>query len=328
MSGNGHPWRTLLLGSAAIGLAMACAHWPLSIWACTLAIFGVPHALVELRWVGRRYGRWRALVAPVVTLLALIGVSRLLAFELGWQAPTLATVEVALGMALGICILSRDARRCVTRNGCATLAVVVLGLGIACAPVDTLLVLAVLHNVTPVGLIADRLRDADLAHHDRMRWSVAALVGFALVPAWLATGNAADWLGLADVTTTAGDLTAAARLDLGLADGLGAFVPSWLPSTRALDLLRAAAFLQCMHYVAVLVILPRLGAGPKAAPRRRNLPFVVLVAGLGVLFLVAFGSDFRESKATYGILAALHVWAEFPALLLALTPRSLLPAAP
>ncbi len=320
--------RAMLLGSAAIGLAIACAHWPLSIWAGTLAVFGVPHALVELRWVGRRYGRWRALVIPVVALLALIGTSRLLAFQLGWRGATLAAIELALGMALVASVLPRNTRRCVLRSVVATLALAALGIGVANAPLDTLLVLAVLHNVTPVGLIADRLRDPDLAQHDRTRWTAAALVGFVLVPSWLATGVAANWLGLADMTTTAGDMTAAAHLDLGLADGLAAFVPGWLPPSHALDLLRAAAFLQCLHYVAVLVILPRLGAAPDAVPARRDAPFLVLVAGLGVVFLAAFGLDFRESKATYGILAAVHVWAEFPALLLALTPVSLRPRMP
>ena len=104
--------------------------------------------------------------------------------------------------------------------------------------------------------------------------------------------------------------------------------PGWLPRANALDLLRAAAFLQCLHYVAVLVVLPRLGAAPNATRTRRDTPFLVLVASLGALFFAAFGLDFRESKATYGILAAVHVWAEFPALLLALTPRAQLPVTP
>ncbi|MCA8963515.1 MAG: hypothetical protein H6838_09690 [Planctomycetes bacterium] len=320
--------RALLLGGAAIGLAIACALWPLSVWAATLAVFGVPHALVELRWVGRRYGRWRALLIPVVALLALIGTSRLLAFQLDWRGATLAAIELALGMLLVASVLPRDTRRCVLRSAVATLALTALGYGVANAPLDTLLVLAVLHNVTPVGLIADRLRDPDLVQEGRTRWTAAALLGFVLVPAWLATGVAANWLGLESMTTTPGDLTAAAQLDLGLADGLAAFVPGWLPRANALDLLRAAAFLQCLHYVAVLVVLPRLGAAPNATRTRRDTPFLVLVAGLGALFFAAFGLDFRESKATYGILAAVHVWAEFPALLLALTPRAQLPVTP
>lgn len=324
MSNWGGRIQATLLGGAGIGIAIACAHWPLSLWAGTLATFGVPHALVELRWVGRRYGRWRSLVLPVVALLALIGLSRLLAFQLGWQAAALATVEIALGMALVASVLRSSGAALVI----AALMIASLGYGIARAPVDTLLVLAVLHNVAPVGLIADRLRDPDLARRGSVSWIAAALAGFVILPAWLATGVAANWLTLAEVTTTATDLAAASQLDLDLIDGLAAFVPSWFPRARALDLLRAAAFLQCMHYVAVLLVLPRLGPDQASAPLRRDAPFLVLVAFLGALFFVAFGFDFRESKATYGILAAVHVWAELPALLLAVTPRSLLTATP
>jgi hypothetical protein len=268
-------------------------------------------------------------------LLSLVAIVRLVGFGAGWHTETLTSIELVLGMLLVVCVLPRDPRRGVATSLVAVALVAALGWGVAKAPIDTLLVLALVHNLTPVGFLADRLGDEDWRTRGRAPWLVAGGVCFVAVPVFLAAGGA-SLLGALGPFSTDADANAGATLGLTLHDGVGAFVPRFFPSDRALDLFRAAAFLQCMHYVAVLLVMPRLGSVPAPGPRssaeaqpppHRDLAFTTLVASLGAVFLVAFALDFRQSKAAYGILAAVHAWIEFPALLLALTPRVALRAA-
>lgn len=319
--------RAALLCVVAIAVAIGCARWPLATYGCTLVLFGVPHALVELQWVSRRYGERQRIVAPIVTVLAAIAGARLAALWSGWPTASAATIELGLGMLLVGCVWSRRRVGGGARSGAAVAVLVLLGSGVALAPVDALLVLAIAHNLAPAGLLADRLRDADVAPTARARFAAAGLLAFVALPLWLATGGATALLELAATATTPGDLAAAGGLGLVLFDGLGAFTPSFVAPAHALDLLRAAAFLQIAHYAAVLLVLPRIG--PRAAAERRAAPppvrraFAALVVVLALVFAVAFVVDFREARATYGVLAAVHVWLEFPALLLALTPRAI-----
>ncbi|MEQ1631767.1 MAG: hypothetical protein ABL997_05310 [Planctomycetota bacterium] len=323
-------WPRLLLVVAALAAATACAFWPLAVYGVTLALFGVPHALVELQWVGRRYGSWRTLAPFVVGGLALVALARIASLSFGWEATTAATFELGLGMVLVALVLPRDLRRCGLRCGMALAVLLVLGIGVAASPIDALLVLAIAHNLTPAGFVADRLRDGDSRPGERVRYAAAGLLAFVALPVWLATGSAASLLGLESAHSTADDLVVGGTLGLGLFDGLLAFTPSFVPPSRSLDLLRAVAFLQVVHYVAVLLVMPRLGARPASERRAPSSPprlaFPALVLFLGLVFATAFVVDFREAKATYGVLAAVHVWLEFPALLLALTPRALVPA--
>lgn len=324
-------WPRPLLVVAALAAATACAFWPLAVYSVTLALFGVPHALVELQWVGRRYGSWRTIAPFLVTGLALIALARLVALSAGWETTTTtAALELVLGMVLVVFVLPRDLRRCGLRCGMALAVLLVLGIGVAVSPIDALLVLAIAHNLTPAGFLADRLSDRDSTRRECMGFAAAGLIAFVVLPLWLATGSAASMLGLEGAHSTAGDLAAGNALGLGLFDGLGAFTPSFVPPSRSLDLLRAVAFLQVVHYVAVLLVMPRLGACPASERRAPSPPprlaFPALVLFLGLVFATAFVVDFREAKATYGVLAAVHVWLEFPALLLALTPRALVPA--
>jgi hypothetical protein len=311
----------------ALALAVVCAHWPLASYAVTLAILGLPHALVELRWVGRRYGAWQHLVLPVVALLGVVAGSRVAALQFGYSLETTATIELSIGAMLIVAVVPRDWRRCSLRTTTALVALGVLGVGIATAPIDALLVLAIVHNLTPAGFLADRLRDSDTTRAARGAFATLATTCFIILPAWLASGIATEWLGLSTTGASPGDGAIGATLGIELADGIGAFRPSWFTADRALDLLRACAFLQVVHYVSVLYVMPKLAPSPQLAARSatttasgRAILALLLVSTL--CFAIAFLHDFREARAAYGVFAAVHVWIEFPALLLALTPRA------
>ncbi|MGE0143603.1 MAG: hypothetical protein AB7I19_07455 [Planctomycetota bacterium] len=314
----------------ALALAVACAHWPLAIYGVTLAIFGLPHALVELQWVGRRYGAWQHLMLPVTALLGVVAGSRAASLQLGYSFATTATIELALGALLIVAVLPAEWRRCALRTTIALVALGTIGVGIAAAPIDALLVLAIAHNLTPAGFLADRLRDSDTTRAARRAFATLATTCFLILPAWLASGIAAEWLGLSKTIASVGDGAVGTTLGIEVADGISAFRPSFVAPDRALDLLRACAFLQVVHYVSVLYVMPKLAPLPQiadsirtATPNGRTMLALLVITTL--LFAIAFLHDFREARAAYGVFAAVHVWIEFPALLLALTPRALVP---
>jgi hypothetical protein len=47
---------------------------------------------------------------------------------------------------------------------------------------------------------------------------------------------------------------------------------------------------------------------------------VVALAGAAIGSLLLFAWSFRDARAAYGVLAAVHAWVEVPILLLALAP--------
>jgi hypothetical protein len=80
-----------------------------------------------------------------------------------------------------------------------------------------------------------------------------------------------------------------------------------------------------MHYVAVIVLLPRLlqarGEGrPSGAlwrwPDWRS--FAVIVAVVSVIALALYAISYRDARSAYAVAAAIHAWIELPVLLMAL----------
>jgi hypothetical protein len=186
-------------------------------------------------------------------------------------------------------------------------------LGATFAPFLTLLLLSVTHNLTPLGFLAERLRGAV-----RRNALVLGGLGFLALPLLIATGLPFGWLaGLGLVAPEASVFRAAG----GLAANLGAYVPGFaLGSDLALHAFSASVFAQCMHYVAVLAVLPRLA--PSRAPGLLRWPaprrFALgLAAAAGALLLV-FALDYSVARQVYALAALLHAWAELPVLLLAL----------
>lgn len=318
--------------AAALGLLVVCAtsawYAPVATWAVTLALFGLPHAVVELGWLNVRYrGRLRdrthrlvfAYTASGAALTAIVGLRVLAASGVGGGLP-LATLElVAAALLVAAWLPLLDAARSRRAAVLGVLACTALALGIVARPIDTLVVCALLHNLTPIGLLAERIATTRDALLKRRR----TLIGAAAAAAVLATATVLA-AGLAPGSPVA---EPSGRL---LATGLSGYVPSFIPAERALDLFRAAAFLQCAHYACVLWILPRIGArdaDDRAPPTRFRLPhrtaFVIVVA-LSLTAATGFSLDFDRSKATYGLIAAVHAWVEWPILLLALGGGALL----
>ncbi|MCK5945371.1 MAG: hypothetical protein KAI24_25500 [Planctomycetes bacterium] len=298
---------TLCAAAALVAaVALAAAHAPLWVYATSLALFGLPHVLVELRYVDERFAGRLPRRALLWLGAGLLGVAALRALAFAGVTGPLAQAELALGVglvAVAAPLLTARANPAPTLLAFAVAAALVTG--IVYAPLGTLVLLALLHNLTPVGFLAERLHGAA-----RRRALLAATAVFVAVPAALV---AAPYF----------PAVISGPLETGeLPQHVGAFVPSPLIGTALGErLFAAAAYLQVMHYAVVLGVLPRLGGGDQRAhavlPWPRPMTYAIAVALLGAVAAGSFAADFAGARSGYAIFAAVHAWIEIPTLLLA-----------
>ena len=285
---------------ALLAIALACVALPLATYTTTLAVLGLPHVLVELRYIQCRFGARVArstAAAMGVLLLAVVGlrVARNLGAWTGdgrWELGLIGLLVLAVLPALGW-----------RWRGAGLVLAGTAGVFALFSPSHALLFLAVTHNLTPLGFLAEVLSGA--------RRRRALLIGVTLfigVPLLIATG--APFRLLALWGWTAPDLS---LLPTGpLASHFAAYLPStWRGEPWAGHAFTGVVFAQCMHYAAVLHVLPRLQRGVRSMP----MGAFVALATCGLLLL--FVGDFSEGRRWYGVAAAVHAWVELPILLLA-----------
>lgn len=280
--------------------SLAAVAAPLLAYSVSLAAFGLAHVLSELRYVVRRFGprapRWAWISAAVL----LAGVAGLRVARLaGAPAEVTAPVECALVAALAALAwpLLRDAAP--LHRALAAATVLAVGAGAAFAPFATILALAVLHNLTPLGFLAE----ARVPRRELVLWT-GLFVGLPLV---VATGLPSEALAAAGLA-----FPEATVLPTG---ALSRHLHTYLPrevhdATWAVHAFSAAVLAQGLHYHVVIRVLPSLPGG--AAPSR-------IAAALGTLAAVAlaagFAFDFARAREVYGVAAAVHAWIELPVLI-------------
>jgi GNAT superfamily N-acetyltransferase len=314
-----HPGLLLVAGCAVLLAFAAAARFPLATYGVTLALFGLPHVVSELRYVDARFGR--RLGARLLWLFAgLLGaiVFGRLGSALGWwSGQTRLELLLVAGLALPA-VLAPGAR--LRWRLVAVAAVAGLAAGVIWAPVAVIVTLAVAHNFTPLGFVAERLEGCRRKH----ALAAGALL-FVALPLLLLTGVPQGLLG---TYPDAAPLPAG-----GLEPQLRVFViPAWQGEGFAPLLFAAAAFTQCLHYLYVLVLLPAYdrdgawwGGSPSDPGRRSLLPwpspvaFALALAGVACVSLALFLVDFGAARTWYGLAAAVHAWIEVPVLLLAPT---------
>jgi hypothetical protein len=193
----------------------------------------------------------------------------------------------------------------------------VLAGGAVVAPFHALLALAILHNLTPLGFVAEALGG------ERRRRALALLsVPFLVMPLLIASGLPGRLLAGAGFGDPEASLFAAAG---PLALNLGAYVPvSLAASDWALPVFSGCVFAQLMHYAAVILLYPRLAgtARPMLLPRLRRPAAAIAVAAAALA--VGFLLDFRAARQVYAVAALVHAWVEIPLLVLLVSgwPRS------
>jgi hypothetical protein len=306
--------RAALLAAAAL----AAVAWPLATYTLSLAAIGVVHVLCELRYVDRRFGARveRRLRLALLATLAAIVAGRLARRAGVVDAEAGALLELGLGLALVVAVLPALARG--RRAGLAVAVAAAVGLalavGAALAPATALLAIAVLHNLTPVGLLAEATTGAA-----RRRALAGAALVFVGVPLVILSGAPFELLARLGVPAPEASVLPAGPLYQHLRAYLPADV---LDRPWALHAFTACVFLQCAHYVYVIDVLPR--TLPAAARGTVRWPTgglaLAALAGAALVALLAFADDFADARARYGALAALHAWLEVPILLLALAP--------
>ncbi len=287
---------------------------PLAAYTLSLAVFGLPHVLSELRYVDRRFGR-RFDPRPIRNILALtaviVAIRAATVFHLlsAWTG-----LYCELGGVAALALLcARDAPR---RRTTALATAGAMALGAALAPYGTAIALSILHNLTPLGFL---WQIAPLPH--RRRLMAAAATIFLAAPILTATGWPRQALEFAFGRQVAPDPLKAGSL----AEQLYVYVPpAFLTSPHAADIFSASVVAQGAHYAAVLVLLPwllrrldPLSSGLVPWPRGRW--FAACCVAAGALALARFEQGFAQARALYGIAASLHAWLEIPVLILALT---------
>lgn len=302
------------------GSALAALALPLWTYSTGLAVLGTAHVATELRFVEARFATRMGprLFWAMASLLLCVATIRLLKLLELWGGTPAVRLELGLVAALGALVLPALARagRGPALAGLALIAA--LTAGVALWPGQTLLLLAVLHNWTPVGFLAD-----GLPARERPAGRMLGLLAFVLVPLVLASGLpgqamaalGAGWPELRWLPTGP------------LSRHLGAYLPeAWHAAPWALPLFSAVVFTQCMHYATVIGVLPRLAPGGPRAPAVFGLsrvPRALFVGGVLALTLIGlwgYADDFSDTRRWYGLIAAVHAWIEVPVLMLALFP--------
>lgn len=296
----------LLVGAAFLfSVAM-----PLATYAGTLALFGFAHVVSEMRFVDQRYGaRLRGrlglwLLPPLVVALA--------ARALGTFGSLPGAVTVGVELAAGAVMLAMvvaiapQRRVMVGALGAALLAGAVL------APIHTLLALAVAHNFTPLAFLADTV-----APRRRRAVMTGATLLFLGGPLLIASG--VPYALLANLGLAAPEFSPFAGMSLFA--NLPVYVPRELTDeTWAVHAFSAAVFAQCLHYMAVILVLPRMAPqdGPTLVKWPRAGVFFAALAAAGAALSIGYFLDFTGARRLYAFAALLHSWIEIPILALAL----------
>lgn len=278
---------------------------PLATYTTSLALFGLAHVLSELNYIDRRFrarlaGARLWIGAPI--LLAVAARAAAISGKLPPAADAAVELSAAAALAAGAVLRMRRHRAAGIVVG------VILGTGAAAAPFQMLLGLAILHNLTPLGFVAEALKG------QRRRGALVLLaIPLIALPLLIATGLPFAALARMGLAWPEARFLASGPL----AFNLGVYVPATLVSSEwALHAFSAAVFAQIMHYAAVILLLPRLAAETPARWSWRGLAAGIAVAAAAMALV--FLADYGLARQLYGLAALVHSWVEIPVLLVAL----------
>jgi hypothetical protein len=282
--------------------------FPLGTYVLSLALFGLPHVLIEMRYVQSAFQHrlsialWQriGLLLALVVLLRGLSLGGIIGGDLSKSLELLAVGGLVIVVIPTMWQHSRS-------HGIFTILIgFMLGTGIYLSPAMTLLGLAILHNLTPIGFIADRF----IGKQRLWALGISAIV-FGGLPLLIL-------LGIPQQLTAAIPFNPHASLISAgqIQNHLGVYVPPQIQGDIAQRLFTAAVFLQCMHY---LVILNCFSLWTTPMPPLDQNFFNRCILALGTLIFIGFCQSFTSTRSIYSLLAAIHAWIEVPLLLLATT---------
>lgn len=292
---------------SVVGVAVA----PIAFFVLMISAFGLPHVLYELRYCDERFSEQASpvLLGVFGALVGTIALGRIANGAHWLSSDILVPVELGLGASLAL-VAAFWMRE---RRWLGALIGIAFALGASFKPIETFVVWAWLHNLTPLGFVAEITQG-----QERRRWMLMLSVPFFVLPALVATGIFHD---LAAVLFALPELQNLSMFGAGDRP-LMSFLP---PGSYDLHLFSAAVVAQSMHYVAVIILLPRLLKDKNGGGASRTLVpwpgWGMFAAGVTAVALVAFGIyavSYTDARAAYAVAAAIHAWIELPVLLLAL----------
>jgi hypothetical protein len=292
----------------ATAALVAALRLPATVTVVGLAMFGILHNVLELRYVAGRFeailtGRFLGLLLALVTGIVLCRLLPMFSWSRG--------AEILLGYLVLAAACGWGLRRRPLPLGAALAALGLAAAGSLAFPAYHFVFLSHLHNVVPLFFLWEWARDLPAG---RTAFRVTQAAWVLLIPALILAGVFDPWLG--------GDQDGAVAAFAGGGDRVVAAYtpPAWLDTAFALRLLVVFAFLQTMHYVVWVWFMPR-HARPATERFERRAPalrghraWILGVAGT-VLLAVLFISDYVGGKALYGAIASYHAYLEFPVLL-------------
>ncbi|MES3025972.1 MAG: hypothetical protein V4857_30695 [Pseudomonadota bacterium] len=294
--------RQLSTHAGLIAILLVLALWmPLPLYLVSLALFGLPHIVLELSFLRSRYAaRWPTrwwIALGIVLLLQALG--RAAAWHGEFSVESSRIVDVLALFLLALLILLAP-----MRVGWPARVTGLLGAGAVMwllergDLVEALLLLAIAHNFTPLALAWDMARE-----HRPARGMAWMITGMLMLPPLVA------------LSAWGGGIVPAAFA--GQSWSLAGQLPSNIDGARGEAVLSAIVLAQCLHYYCVIVLLPRAEArrvGKAITPA--PLLFALLVAVL--LHLAYYLHDFSSARQLYAVAAGFHAWLEWPVLLMAL----------
>jgi hypothetical protein len=302
---------TLWLVLAAAGALALALRLPVATTVLGLVAFGVLHNVLELRYVTGRFER--ILAGPFLGLLAAlitgILICRLLPVSDWSRGVEIGLSYVVLGIACVRALRDRPLWMAVA------LAVLAAAAGVSLTfPAYHFVVLSHLHNVVPLFFLWEWSRG--MAAQARQWFRAVNLAWVLGIPALILAG-VFDGL-LRAVPAGLGGLGGVAAFDPGRL--AASYAPPALAAEMGMRFLAVFAFMQTMHYVVWIGVLPRFA--PEAAarfdarvPALRGGRAWLLGAGLALVLGVVFALDYAQGKTLYAAGATYHAYLEFPVLL-------------
>jgi hypothetical protein len=300
---------TAWLGLATVAALALALRLPVTTAVLGLVVFGVLHNVLELRYV---VGRFDAILrGPFLVLLGTLITGVLICRLLPVSAAT-------RGVEIGLCYVVLGAA-CVRALRGAWLALALLVLATAAAasftfPAYHFVMLAHLHNVVPLFFLWEWSRT--MTPGLRRGFRAANLAWVVGVPALLLAGVFDPFLRA--LPTGFGGLGGVAAFEpVKLA---AAYAPPALAADMGMRFLAVFAFMQTMHYVVWVGVLPRFAPDVSArfdarVPVLRGGRAWLFGGGLALVLAVVFALDYAQGRTLYAAGATYHAYLEFPVLL-------------
>ncbi|WP_161539726.1 hypothetical protein [Paramagnetospirillum kuznetsovii] len=279
----------------AVGLAVLALWIPSPLYLVALACFGLPHVIWEMMWIrkvsaNRLPRHWWVMLFAILAIQA-SGRALAASESLGAKAAVMTDLlTLALAVAMVVVLSGGGWRAGLARLAAVLGAVALASVGVLAPPETMVMVLitfSVAHNFTPLGL--ERLTAKPDETWSSLRWIMILPLVLLFLPA----------LPQPDFLKSMQSWPPMEFLWLRGEDAL-----------TGLNLFPALVLAQCLHYLAVLRILPRRLDGGWGPGRWRNL--AVIAGGLATM---GFIWSFPDARRFYGVAAGVHAWVEWPILL-------------